>query len=136
MDVIALIGRLIFVVMFVNSGLKHFQQRDAMVAYARSSGGPDPELMVPLTGAMLLAGGLLIAIGLWPDLGALLLACFLLPVAFYMHAYWKIDDPQMRAMQEAQFWKNVSLGGASILLFALFVEFGDHLGLTATGPLF
>lgn len=53
-----------------------------------------------------------------------------------MHAYWKIDDPQMRAMQEAQFWKNVSLGGASILLFALFVEFGDHLGLTATGPLF
>lgn len=136
MDVIALIGRLVFVVMFLNSGLKHFQQRDAMVAYARSTGGPDPELMVPLSGAMLLAGGVLIAIGLWPDLGALLLAGFLFPVAYYMHAYWKIDDPQMRAMQEAQFWKNVSLGGASILLFALFVEFGDHLGLTVSGPLF
>jgi putative oxidoreductase len=48
--------------------------------------------MVPLSGAMLLAGGLLIAIGLWPDLGALLLAAFLLPVAYYMHAYWKIDE--------------------------------------------
>lgn len=136
MDVIALIGRLIFVAMFLNSGVKHFRQREGMTAYVRSAGGPAPELAVPLTGVMLLAGGGLVALGLWPDVGALLLAAFLLPVAFYMHRYWKVDDPQMRTVQETHFWKNVSLAGASILLFALFAACGEEIGLMLGGPLF
>ncbi|HLM09151.1 MAG TPA: DoxX family protein [Thermoleophilaceae bacterium] len=136
MDVIALIGRILFVIMFLNSGVKHLRQREGLVAYARSAGGPAPELMVPLTGVMLLAGGALVALGLWPDLGALLLVAFLLPTAYYMHGFWRVEDPQMRTMQETHFWKNVSLAGASLLLFALFVECGDQLGLMAGGPLF
>ena len=136
MDVVALIGRLVFVAMFLNSGVKHIRQREGMAAYARSVGAPAPELMVPLTGVMIFVGGALIAVGVWPDLGALLLAAFLFPVAYYMHPFWKVEDPQVRTQQETHFWKNVSLGGVSILLFALFVEFGDRLGLMAGGSLF
>jgi putative oxidoreductase len=136
MEVVALIGRLVFAAMFINSGINHFKERENMTAYARSQGAPAPELGVPGSGVLILVGGVLVAIGLWPDLGALLLAAFLLPVSFYMHAFWKVEDPQMRKMQETHFWKNMSLAGASILLFALFAACGDDIGLMAGGPLF
>lgn len=136
MDVVALIGRLVFVLKFLNSGVKHFRRRESLVAYARSARAPLPELAVPVSGAMLLVGGGLIAVGAWADLGALIIAAFLLPVAYCMHGFWRIEDPQARAAQETPFWKNVSLAGASLLIFALFAECGSDLGLMATGPLF
>jgi putative oxidoreductase len=136
MAVIALIGRLLFVAMFLSSGVNHFKQREGMVAHARSAGGPAPELMVPLTGAMMFTGGALIALGAWPDVGALLLAAFLLPAAYYMHAFWKVDDPQARQQQQIHFFKNLSLFGASLVMFALFAHCGGDLGLMAGGPLF
>jgi putative oxidoreductase len=85
MEVVALIGRLVFAAMFINSGVNHFMERENMTAYARSQGAPAPELGVPGSGVLILVGGVLVAIGLWPDLGALLIAAFLLPVSFYMH---------------------------------------------------
>ena len=135
MAVIALIGRLVFAAMFLRSGVKHLRQREALAGYARSMGGPAPQLMVPLTGLMLLAGGALIAVGLWPDVGALLIAAFLLPTAYYMHPFWKVEEPQMRSGQDAHFFKNLSLFGACLALFALFVHCGN-IGLMAGGPLF
>jgi len=136
MEVVALIGRLLFAAMFINSGIDHLKEREGMTAYARSQGAPAPELGVPGSGLLILMGGLLMALGLWPDLGALLIAAFLIPVTFYMHAFWKISDPQMRQMQRIHFFKNLSLTGASLLAFALFAECGDDIGLMAGGPLF
>ena len=136
MEVIGLIGRLVFVAMFLESGINHIRNREQLTAYARSSGGPAPELTVPLTGAMIFVGGGLIALGVWADLGALLLAAFLLPVSIYMHAFWKLDDPQMKTMQRTHFMKNISLFGVSLLLFYVFNQCGGHLGLMAGGPLF
>jgi hypothetical protein len=31
-----------------------------------------------------------------------------------MHRYWDLGDPQMRAVQDAQFWKNLSLAGGAV----------------------
>jgi uncharacterized membrane protein YphA (DoxX/SURF4 family) len=92
-EVIGLIGRLLFVAIFLNSGINHFRERDSMAA-------------------------------------------FLLPAAFYMHAYWKVEDPQMRTMQMHHFFKNVSMFGASLTLFYVFTECGGDLGLMAGGTLF
>lgn len=89
MELIELIGRLVFVGMFVLSGITHFAKREAYVAYTRSMGGPAPEVMVPATGVMLFAGGVMIALGVWADLGALLLVAFLIPTAYFMHAFWE-----------------------------------------------
>ncbi len=44
MDLVELIGRLLFAAMFVNSGVAHIRKRDEMSAYARSMGGPAPEI--------------------------------------------------------------------------------------------
>lgn len=136
MEVVELVGRLLFVALFLFSGLGHFAKRQQMVEYSRSSGVPAPALTVPLTGIMLLVGGVLIAVGVWADLGALLLVVFLIPTAYYMHAYWKVEDPQMRAMQQAHFMKNIALAGAALVLLYLFQHFGEAVELTAGGPLF
>jgi uncharacterized membrane protein YphA (DoxX/SURF4 family) len=134
MDVVLLIGRILFAAIFVVSGatIHLLKWRDG-VAYARANNVPAPELLVPVSGLMAVGGGLLVAAGLWADLGALLLAAFAFPVAVGMHAYWKLDDPMQRSNQQAHFMKNVSMGGAALALFALFQQFGGDIGLTA-GP--
>jgi uncharacterized membrane protein YphA (DoxX/SURF4 family) len=48
---------------------------------AHAMGGPAPEVLVPASGLMILVGGILIALGVWADLGALLIAAFLVPTA-------------------------------------------------------
>jgi putative oxidoreductase len=71
------------------------------------------------SGVIILAGGLMVALGIWGDLGALLLAAFLLSAALFIHAFWKIDDEQEKTMQMIQFMKNVSMTGGAVALFAL-----------------
>jgi putative oxidoreductase len=133
-DVVLLIGRILFAAIFVISGATiHLLKWREGVAYARANNVPAPELLVPASGLMAVGGGLLVAVGLWADLGALLLAAFVFPVALGMHAFWKIDDPMQRANQQVHFMKNVSMGGAALALFALFQQFGADIGLTA-GP--
>jgi putative oxidoreductase len=87
-------------------------------------------------GVLMLVGSLMLVLGVWADLGALLLVVFLVPTAFLMHAFWWESDPQARQLEQVQFTKDLSLAGAALLIFALIVKLGDGLGLTITGPLF
>lgn len=137
MDWVLLVGRILFVVIFLLSGFTThlFKARDG-IGYARQLGVPAPELLVPFSGLLAIAGGLSVALGVWPDAGALLLAVFAFPVALQMHAFWKATDPMMRMNDQAHFMKDVALGGAALALFAFFQQFGDQVGLTITGPLF
>jgi uncharacterized membrane protein YphA (DoxX/SURF4 family) len=79
---------------------------------------------------MMLVGGVLIILGVWADLGALLLVIFLPAAAYLGHAYWREQDPMMRAAQKAQFWKNISLAGGALFILYAFYEFGDDIALT------
>lgn len=134
MDVVLLVGRILFVLIFVTSGLAHFARRKEMTGYAASMGVPAAGLGVLVSGAMALAGGVMIAAGIWGDLGALLLVAFLIPTAFMMHPFWKVDDPQAKAGEQAQFMKNIALIGGSLVIFWLFNQVTD-LPLTVTDPL-
>src|ERR671918_2153766 len=113
MDVVFLIGRILFAVPFVLGGLtNHFSRQG--VEYARAYGAPAPELMVPLSGVAIVAGGLSVALGIWADLGALVLAAFALSVTVFMHAFWKEQDEQGQANQFAHFVKNVAMAGGAL----------------------
>jgi putative oxidoreductase len=134
MDWVILIGRVLFIGVFLISGLTvHLLQRRQGVEYARMKGVPFPELLVPFSGLMAVGGAVLVALGLWADLGALLLVLFIFPVAVGMHAFWKESDATARMMEQVQFTKDVALGGAALALFGLFQQFGDEIGLTL-GP--
>ncbi len=137
MDWVLLVGRIGFAYLFVSSGLTvHLLQRAQGIEYARMNRVPAPEFLVPFSGLMAIAGGLSIALGVWADLGALLLVLFLVPVAFGMHGFWKYEDPMQRMMERIHFTKDMTLAAGSLCLFALFQQFGDEIGLMLTGPLF
>ena len=137
MDVIFLIGRILFALLFVSSGfMAHLGEGGKQGReYARSLGAPSPNLLVPLSGVTIIVGGLMIALGIWADLGALLVIGFLLGITPIMHAFWKVDDPQMQQIQSAMFFKNVALLGAAVIIFYIYNQ-GQDLDLSITDALF
>jgi putative oxidoreductase len=82
---------------------------------------------VPASGVMAVGGGLLVALGLWGDLGALLLAAFVIRWPSGCTRFWRLADPMQRANQQVHCMKNVSLGSAALAFFALFQQFGSEL---------
>ena len=136
MDVVVLIGRILFVALFLGAAAGHLTQRQAMAGYAASRGVPAPELAVTGSVVVLALGGLSVLLGVWADLGALLLIVFLVPTALLMHSFWRDSDPGARQIELIQFQKDVALTGAALILFAFFAYAGHDLGLTLTGPLF
>ncbi|MEU6545040.1 DoxX family membrane protein [Streptomyces sp. NPDC046859] len=136
MDVLVLVGRILFVALFLASALSHFTQTRTMAEYAASKGAPSSAAVIRGTGLLLLIGSLSVLLGIWADLGFLLLAVFLIPAALLMHAFWKESDAQSRQLEMIQFLKDMALAGASLMLLALISHAGGDLGLTITGPAF
>lgn len=136
MDVVILIGRILFGAVFVGGALGHFTQTAAMAAYTESKGIKPGRLAVLGSGVWMLTGAVLVILGAWADLGALMLAVFLLPTALIMHPYWSEQDPEVKAGERIHFNKDLSLTGAALALFGFFVTAGATTGLQVTGPLF
>ena len=134
MDILLIVGRILFALIFINSGFAHFSQREAMTGYAQFKKVPAAKLAVPLTGLMILLGGISMVLGIWMDLGALLLAIFLIFSAFMMHNFWTIDDATQKMNETVAFFKNLSMAGAALIIFAVIANGGDlgaHLGAIA-----
>ena len=125
MDIVLIVGRILFALIFINSGFAHFAQREAMTGYAQFKKVPAAKLAVPLSGVMILLGGLSIVLGLWMDLGALLLAIFLIFSAFMMHNFWTIDDATQKMNETVAFFKNLSMAGAALIILAVIANGGD-----------
>lgn len=137
MDAVFLAARVLFVLIFVMSGItSHLVNSRQAVEYARAYGAPLPRLTVPLTGIVIVAGGLSVALGVYADLGALMLAAFLLPTGFIVHAFWKEQDEQMRQVQMAQFMKNVAMVGGALAIFYIYNQLQGEAPLSLTDPLF
>lgn len=107
-------GRFFYTLIFLLSSMNHF--KSAGVAYAASQGVPAPQLLVPLSGLMILFGGLSVLLGYRARLGALLLILFLVPVTLMMHNFWTLSDPMMYQIQQAMFMKNLSMLGAALMI--------------------
>jgi putative oxidoreductase len=111
---VVLLGRLLFVLIFLMSGPRHFMGQT--IAYAASRGVPLAFLAVPFSGLLALAGGLSILLGYRARIGAWLIVLFLVGVTPMMHNFWTVTDPMMYQMQMVMFMKNVSmLGGALVI---------------------
>ena len=109
-----LLGRILYSLIFLNSGLFHFSAM--AVGYASSQGVPLASFLVPFSGVMAIVGGLLILFGYKAKWGAWLIVAFLIPVTFMMHAFWKETDPMQKQIQMAMFMKNISMLGGAFLI--------------------
>jgi putative oxidoreductase len=134
--VIELIGRVVFAFYFLYAGRAHLVDSVRYEGFARSSKFLVPGVAGWPSGLVLLAGSLSIALGIWPDIGTLLIAAFLAPAAWYFHRFWEIEDPDLRRPQLQLFFRNVVGFGACLALFALFVTLGHALRFTITAPAF
>lgn len=135
MDVVFLIGRILFAILFLLSAVGHITAPDGMAGYAASKGVPAAKLAVIGSGVIALLGGLSLILGVWIDLGALLLVIFLVPVTVMIHNFWTQTDPQTKQTEMISFNKNLALIGGALVLF-YFVNQLQSVPLGLTGPLF
>lgn len=132
---IILAGRVLYSIFFVRSGWGHLTKREVMVTTAEKAGFPFPYLAGWPAGVWLFAGSASIVLGIWPDIGALMLGLFVIPAAIYFHRFWTIDDPAQRRPQALAFYRNVEIMGASLVMFGLFGWVGTSLRFAMTRPL-
>ena len=111
---VALLGRFLFVLIFLMSSPMHFSRQT--IAYAASLGVPLASIAVPFSGVLALAGGLSILLGYRAKVGAWLLILFLAAVTPMMHNFWTVADPMMHQMQFIMFMKNLSMLGGALFI--------------------
>lgn len=119
MDILFLIGRVLFSGLFLASGLNHFMQLDGMAQYAESKRIPMPKVAVAGSGLLLVVGGLSVLVGIYPSVGLILLLVFLVPTTLVMHNFWVLEDEQQKQMEMVNFLKNMALAGTCLMLLII-----------------
>jgi putative oxidoreductase len=135
--VVVLIGRVLFAYWFVAvTGVGHFKKDQMMRGYAQQAGFPIPALAGWVAGLWLVLGGVSVALGIWPDLGSLMLGAFVIPAAVFFHRFWAQEDEMQKMLHTALFYRNVVILGAALVFFGTFVALGSELRFAITAPLF
>jgi putative oxidoreductase len=135
MNAVFLVARILFVIIFLMSAVGHILKANDMAGYAKFKGAPGGKFGVIASGVTLGLGALMVLLGVYGDIGALLIFATLVPITFFMHAYWKESDAQAKQTDQVMFNKNVGLMGGALLFFLVFASATVDLGWTITGPL-
>jgi uncharacterized membrane protein YphA (DoxX/SURF4 family) len=131
LDLLSVVGRLLFLVVFVRGGYGS-RNLSHTIAMAARAGAPLASLTVPIAQALQWVGIISVALGIWADVGAICLVLFLVPVTYLTHGFWRFEG-EARQAQTGNFLRNLTyLGGVLLILHASLV---GALPLTVTGPL-
>jgi putative oxidoreductase len=116
MRLLAPLGRLLFVVIFLLSAPNHFKKETVDQAATFLKWMPDNvvHILVPVSGVIALVGGLSVLSGCYTRIGAWLLILFLVPVTIMMHPFWQLGANH--EIQLTNFLKNTSMCGGALLL--------------------
>lgn len=129
--ILLLVARVLFGGVVAFTGLNHFMDTEAMTGYAEHKGVPAPKLSVLGSGLVLVLGGLAIALGIYPVVGALAVAAFLVGAGLLFHDFWAVPEDQ-KEDEMTHFMKNVALAGGSLALAVLAVQnWAFSLGVSA-----
>jgi uncharacterized membrane protein YphA (DoxX/SURF4 family) len=135
--VAVLIGRLLFAYFFgVVAGIGHFKKDQQMRGYAVQAGFPVPAVAGWVAGVWLIVGAASVGLGIWPDLGALMIGAFVIPATLFFHRFWSLGDEALKTSQRQAFDRNILILGASLVFFGTFVTLGSELRFAITAPLF
>jgi putative oxidoreductase len=109
------VGRLLLGSLFFISGINKILAFSYVAGWMASSGVPASSLLLVVTIAIEVLGGLLLMIGYQPRLAAIVLALFLVPVTLVFHAFWSADAANYQN-QLTQFLKNLAILGGMLLV--------------------
>jgi len=112
------LGRILLALLFVVSGIGKITGYAGTAAVMASKGLPLVDILLPLTIAVELGGGLLLALGWKARWAAAALFLFLIPTTLIFHQFWGID-PKLVQMQKIHFLKNVAIMGGMLLVLAI-----------------
>ncbi len=110
------IGRVLFGAVLAFMGLNHFLNLEEMSGYAEFKGIPAPTVSVVASGLVLVGGGLSIAAGVFPAVGAAGIFLFFLVATPTMHDFWAQEDPEDQQNEMTHFLKNVVMAGAALVV--------------------
>ena len=135
MEIVFLIARILLAVLVLFSAIGHLTQTDGMAQFAASRGIPMAKAGVIVSGLGLLAGGLSVLLGIYGDLGALVLAALFVIFAFGMQTFWKETDPMAKMNTQISFNKDLALAGGALAFYLVFANV-DSISWVVTGPQF
>ncbi len=125
MGLTSFVARPLLAGMFVYGGLDAFRNPEGKVPRAEKVApdiaglvgiDADTEQLVQLNGAVQVAAGVTLALGIFPRLSALALAGSLVPTTLAGHRFWEAEDDAARAQQTIQFLKNAAMLGGLLLV--------------------
>jgi uncharacterized membrane protein YphA (DoxX/SURF4 family) len=125
MSLSSVVARPLLAGMFVYGGLDAYRNPGGKVARAEKVApdiaeavgiDADTEQLVQFNGAVQVAAGVTLALGILPRLSALLLAGSLVPTTLAGHRFWEAEDEAARAQQTIHFLKNLGLLGGLLLV--------------------
>ena len=116
-DALALVGRILLGLIFVQSGFQKLTGYSGLAATLAGKGLPMPEVLAVLTVAIELGAGLLLVVGWKARWAAFVLFLFIIPVSLTFHNFWTMEGAPA-AMNKIQFLKNVSIMGGMLLVAA------------------
>ena len=113
----ALVGRILLVLMFLTSGFGKVTGFEGTVGYIASKHLPLPQVGAIIAILCELGAGILLLVGFKARWAALVLAIFTLAAGILFHDYWNADAAAKMG-QQINFWKNVSITGGMLMVFA------------------
>jgi putative oxidoreductase len=129
MTLVRLVARPLLASMFVAGGidaLRHAESRAPaakpvidrvlpMLKQRRPQLPEDPVTLVRINAVVQMGAALALATGRMPRISSAVLAGSLVPTTLAGHRFWEQEDPQAKAMQRTQFFKNASMLGGLLL---------------------
>lgn len=116
-DWASLAGRAMLAAIFIESGFGKITGFAGTAGFIASAGWPLPEVGAVVAILFELGGGLLLVAGWRARWVALAMAVFTIVAGVMFHAYWDAPAAQ-RTMQFIHFWKNVSMAGGLLMVYA------------------
>lgn len=118
-DAVLAVGRVIFAIIFIMSGLEKAMDLGQTASQIASKGLPMPEVLAVATVALELGGGLLIVLGWQTRIAALALAVFTMIAAYFFHDFWNMPAGPEHTNNMIQFMKNLTIFGGFLMLCAV-----------------
>ena len=125
MTISSFVARPLLAGMFIYGGLDAFKNPSGKTPRAEKVApaiadvvgiDADTEQLVQLNGAVQVAAGITLALGILPRVSALLLAVSLVPTTLAGHRFWEEQDDAARNLQTIQFLKNAAMFAGLLLV--------------------
>lgn len=110
-----LIGRASLGALFAVSGINKLFGFAYVAGWMASAGVPAANLLLALTIAIELIGGVMLITGYKARIAAIAIALFLIPVTLVFHAFWNVDAASFQN-EMTQFLKNLAILGGMLVV--------------------